>query len=591
MNVFFHIRTAIVGVIEGASEDNVLPQGLKTDAVTAEAPRDPSHGDMATNAAMVLSKQAGMKPRDVADILAERLVLLDDVESAEVAGPGFINLKLSDSIWQGVIKHVLTEGTAFGDSNIGEGVDVNVEYVSANPTGPLHVGHARGAVFGDALAALLAKSGYAVTKEYYINDAGAQVDSLARALHFRYLEALGEKTAEDFAAAVEAGEIEYAGDYLKDAAVGLADLEGDTWVDAPESEWLGPIRDFAIQAMMDLVRDDLAALGVEQDEETSERSLVEGGKIESAVADLEKEGLVYTGILEPPKGKKPDDWEPRSQLLFKSTEFGDDIDRPFKKSDGTWTYFASDVAYHRDKFDRGFSEMINVWGADHGGYVKRMQAAVKALSRGRVSLDVKLCQLVKIFDKGEPVRMSKRAGTFVTLRDLIDAVGKDVVRFIMLTRKNDAPLDFDYAKATEKSRDNPVFYVQYAHARVNSVFRHAAEVFAHKDLTDTALADADLSLCSDTDELAMMRAVAAWPRTVVAAAQAHEPHRLAFYLNDLAAGLHALWNRGNENAELRFLLPNDPERSLARLALVRSVALVIESGLQVFGVQPVEEMR
>lgn len=591
MNVFATIREHIIKAIRAETEAGAIPPGIKIDSVTAEVPRDAAHGDVATNAAMVMAKQAGMKPRDLAGILTGRLMESDVIESADIAGPGFINLKLSDSVWHDVVLNVLEQGTAFGDSPLGEGIDVNVEYVSANPTGPMHVGHARGAVFGDALAALLSKSGYNVTKEYYINDAGAQVDSLARALHLRYLEARGKKSSEDVAAAIDAGEIEYAGDYLKGAAVGLSDLEGDRFENVPEIEWLSPVRGFAIQAMMDMIRDDLSALGVGQDVFISERSLVDDGAVERAVADLEKNGLVYTGVLEPPKSKKPDDWEPRPQLLFKSTEFGDDIDRPLQKSDGSWTYFASDVAYHRDKFSRGFHEMIDVWGADHGGYVKRMKAAVKAISGGNANLDVKLCQLVKVFDHGEPVRMSKRAGTFVTLRDLIDAVGKDVVRFIMLTRKNDAPLDFDYAKVTEKSRDNPVFYVQYAHARIHSVFRHAADAFPDLDLSDAGLGRADLNLCSSPDELALMRVVSAWPRTVEAAAQAHEPHRIAFYLYDLASELHALWNKGNEDAELRFLMPGDAERSLARLALVRSVALVIASGLNVFGVQPVEEMR
>ena len=591
MNVFSLTRNRIVEVIEDAAKEGALPGELKLDAVTAEAPRDPSHGDVATNAAMVLAKQAGMKPRDIAELVAQRLTGTGDIVSADVAGPGFINLKLGDAIWHQVVVTVLEQGVHYGDSQVGAETPVNVEYVSANPTGPMHVGHARGAVFGDALAALLAKAGYAVTKEYYINDAGAQVDSLARALHFRYLEHLGRKTADEFKAAIESGDLEYAGDYLRDAAVALVQRDGEKWADIPDSEWLAPVRDFAIDAMMKMIRDDLAALGVEQEVFTSERELVSRGGVDKAVTDLDQEGLVYTGVLEPPKGKKPDDWEPRPQLLFKASEFGDDTDRPFKKSDGSWTYFASDVAYHRDKLDRGFKDMINVWGADHGGYVKRMQAAVKALSNGDGHLDVKLCQLVKIFDQGEPVRMSKRAGTFVTLRDLIDAVGKDVVRFIMFTRKNDAPLDFDYAKATEKSRDNPVFYVQYAHARVNSVFRHAKDVFSDTQLSDSALAKADLSLCTDPDEVTLMRAMAAWPRTVDAAALAHEPHRLAFYLYDLAAEFHALWNRGNENADMRFLVPDDPERSLARLALVRAVALVIASGLHVFGVQPVEEMR
>lgn len=591
MNVFSLTRDHIIEAIEAEIAAGGLPADLKLDAITAEPPREAAHGDVSTNAAMVLAKPAKMKPRDIAEKLVARLAKVADVTMVEIAGPGFINLRLATPLWLGVIRHVLEQGVAFGASAMGQGQRINVEYVSANPTGPLHVGHARGAVFGDALAALLAKAGYDVTKEYYINDAGAQVDALARALHFRYLEALDLKTAEDFAAASEAGEIEYGGAYLKDAAQKLVDQDGDKWAALPEQEWLVPVRDFAIAAMMDMIREDLAALGVEQDVFTSERGLVDAGKVDTAIQGLEAEGLVYTGVLEPPKGKKPDDWEPRPQLLFKSTDFGDDIDRPFKKSDGTWTYFASDVAYHRDKFDRGFAEMIDVWGADHGGYVKRMQAGVKALSQGKGALDVKLCQLVKLFDNGEPVRMSKRTGNFVTLSDLIDSVGKDVTRFIMLTRKNDAPLDFDFAKVTEKSRDNPVFYVQYAHARINSVFRQAKETFAGVDLSEAALAKTDLNLCADEDELAIMRMLAAWPRTIEAAAQSHEPHRLAFYLYDLAGQLHALWNRGNENAELRFLLPDQPEKSLARLALVRSVALVIASGLEVFGVEPVEEMR
>jgi len=591
MNIFDTMRDKLLVAIQNLVEEGSLPSDLELDSVTVEAPRDAAHGDVATNAALVLSRKAGMKPGEFADILVGHLLRLDDVMGAEVAGPGFINLKLSDSLWYRVTRVVLESGTAFGDSQMGQQQPVNIEYVSANPTGPLHVGHARGAVFGDALAALLGKVGYAVTKEYYINDAGAQVDSLARAFHFRYLEALGQKGAGEIQAAVDDGTIEYAGDYLKDAAASLAKSDGDKWASLSEESWLVPTRTFAIEAMLGLIRSDLAALGVEQRIWTSERNLLDGGCIERAISDLEEDGLVYTGVLEPPKGMRSDNWEQRPQLLFKSTGFGDDIDRPFKKSDGSWTYFASDVAYHRDKFERGFSKMINVWGADHGGYVKRMQAAVQALSKGDAVLDVKLCQMVKILDNGEPVKMSKRAGKFVTLRDLIDAVGKDVVRFIMLSRKNDAPLDFDYAKVTEKSRDNPVFYVQYAHARIKSVLRHAREIFREIDLSDSSLAKANLALCVQPKELAVMRLVSAWPRTVESAAQAHEPHRIAFYLYDLASELHALWNRGNENAEFRFLIPSDPDLSFARLALVRSVSLVIASGLEVFGVQPVEEMR
>ncbi|MEQ9444606.1 MAG: arginine--tRNA ligase [Rhodospirillaceae bacterium] len=591
MNVFAEIRTKILSVIEAEIAAGGLPVGLKLGAITAEPPRDPSHGDVSTNAAMVLAKPAHMKPRDVAEKIVARLSNLDGITSADIAGPGFINLKLEPSNWQSVVREVLKTGIVFGGSTLGQGQPVNVEYVSANPTGPLHVGHARGAVFGDALAALLQKAGYAVTKEYYVNDAGAQVDSLARAVHFRYLVALGQKSEAEFDAAAEAGEVEYAGEYLKDAAAALAARDGDKWAEVPEETWLVPVRTFAIEAMMDMIRDDLAALGIEQDVFTSERSLAAANKVQEAVDFLDSEGLVYTGTLPPPRGKTPEDWEPRPLLLFRSEKFGDDIDRPLKKSNGMWTYFAGDTAYHKDKVDRGFSDMINVWGADHVGDVKRVVAATTALTQGKGKLDVKLCQLVKLFDNGEPVRMSKRAGTFVTLRDLIDAVGKDVVRFIMLTRKNDAPLDFDFAKVTEKSKDNPVFYVQYAHARIHSVFRHASDVLPGVELSDSALAKADLSLCSDDDELAVMRMVASWPRIIEAAAIAHEPHRIAFYLYDLASQLHALWNRGNENAELRFLLPDQPDTSVARLALVRSVAVVIASGLDVFGVEPAEEMR
>ena len=486
---------------------------------------------------------------------------------------------------------MLTIGTKFGDGDVGQGAAVNVEYVSANPTGPMHVGHARGAVVGDALARLLAKAGFKVTKEYYINDAGGQVNSAACAVRMRYLQVLGRLSEDEFQAALARKEIEYGGAYLIPIAETLAKRDGDKWAAGDESAWLAPIKAFVVAEMMVMIKDDLAALGVQHDLFTSEKALVGSGKVNSAVKFLEDAGLMYTGILEPPKGKMPDDWEARPQRLFKATEFGDEIDRPLQKSDGSWTYFAGDIAYHKDKVDRGFFQLINVWGADHGGYVKRVQAALKALTAGKGELDVVLCQMVKVLNNGEPVKMSKRAGNFVTMRDLIDAVGKDVVRFIMLTRKSDAGLDFDYAKVTEKTRDNPVFYVQYAHARGRSVFRHAKDMWPSADFSDAGLAQAQLDLLQDPDEIGALRLMAAWPRIVEQAALTHEPHRVAFYLNDLASQFHGLWNKGNDATELRFLQADNQAISLARLALVRGVGLVIASGLDVYGVEPVEEMR
>lgn len=593
MNIFNDFKDFVGQCLDSLMAEGVLPAGpVDLSRISVEPPRDPSHGDMATNAAMVLAKPAGLKPRDLAEKLVAKLAAHDDVESAEIAGPGFINLRLHPSIWAKVLRAALEAGEDFGQSTMGQGVAVNVEYVSANPTGPMHVGHARGAVVGDALARLLQKAGHAVTKEYYINDAGAQVDELAKALHKRYLVACGAITPEEFAAALEAKEIQYGGDYLVDTAEALKARDGDKWVAAPAEEWLPALRTYGVAAMMDLIKDDLAALGVEHDHFTSELALVHEGKVDEAKQYLDSKGLLYVGVLEPPKGKMPEDWEARPQTLFKASEFGDDTDRALMKSDGSWTYFASDIACHRDKYLRGFTSMIDVFGADHGGYVKRMQAAVKAISGGDASLDVKLCQLVKLLENGEPVKMSKRAGTFVTLREVVDRVGKDVVRFIMLTRKNDAPLDFDFAKVTEQSKDNPVFYVQYAHARVHSVKRHFEEAFPQTDLSPAALAGtADLSLLTDPDEQAVMRLIASWPRIVEGAAEAHEPHRLAYAMADMAAAFHQLWNKGREQAELRFLIADKPDVSLARLALVRGVATVIASGLAVFGVDPVEEMR
>ena len=581
MNLFTDLRTLVIDSLNQMVSEGALPAGLDFANVAVEPPRDPAHGDMATNAAMVLAKPARMKPRDIADALAARLAADPRVTVAEVAGPGFLNLRLAPSVWQGLVVKVLEGGTEYGRSQMGEGQRVNVEYVSANPTGPLHVGHTRGAVFGDALASLLAYSGHEVTREYYINDGGAQVDVLARSVYLRYLEAHGE--------VVEFPEGTYPGEYLVEVGQKLMEDVGDGYVDQPEEVWLAAVREFATEAMMELIREDLAALGVEMDVFFSEKSLYGTGRIESALDELEKKGLIYEGVLEPPKGKTPEDWEPREQTLFRSTLHGDDVDRPVKKSDGSWTYFAPDIAYHYDKIERGFHQLIDVFGADHGGYVKRMKAAVSALSDGQVPLDIKLTQLVKLYKDGQPFKMSKRAGTFVTLRDVVDQVGPDVTRFVMLTRKNDAPLDFDFDKVLEQSKDNPVFYVQYAHARVCSVLRKAAEAGVVVD--DETLAGADLTKLGHEAELAVARKLAEWPRLVEIAARTHEPHRVAFYLYELASELHALWNRGNDDPSLRFLQEGDAATSQAKIALARAVAVVISAGLAILGVTPVEEMR
>ncbi len=583
MNIFTQIRNNIIETLEALEKSGKIPAGLNTSRLVAEPPRDAAHGDAATNAAMILAGQAGMKPREFAEILAAELKNLPIVESVEIAGPGFVNLRLSKAFWDNCLKDILEKGNSFGASDMGKGQKKNVEFVSANPTGPMHIGHSRGAVFGDALAALLEKAGYEVTREYYINDAGAQVDVLARSVYLRYREALGE----------EIGKIPeglYPGEYLIAVGKELAEKDGPKWLDKPEEDWLAYFRGFAINKMMDMIRDDLAALGIKFDVFSSERALVESGKVEEVIEFLRGKGLIYEGVLEPPKGKLPDDWEPRPQTLFKATLFGDDVDRALKKSNGFQTYFASDMAYHLDKYRRGFDDMIDVWGADHAGYVKRMMAAVKALTDGKAKLDVKLCQMVNLMCNGEPMKMSKRAGRFVTLRDMVDAVGKDVMRFIMLTRKNDAHLDFDVEKVKEQSKDNPVFYVNYAFARACSVRRRAGEMFPEKDLSLPALAKADFSLLTDEAEIALIRQLADFPRQIEIAAAAHEPHRIAYYLNDTAAAFHGLWNKGRDNTELRFLEQEKPELSLARLALVEAAATVIRSGLDVFGVIPAEEM-
>ena len=584
MNPHKYIRDEILKALDGLVAEGRLKEGLDYSRVAVEPPREAQHGDLATNAAMVLAKPAGLKPVELAQALVAKIAAHPEVTEAGVAGPGFINLRLQDGFWQARLADMLAAGPDYGASEMGAGTPVNVEYVSANPTGPLHIAHARGAVIGDALASLLAKSGHKVTREYYINDAGAQVDVLARSTYLRYREALGD----DIGTIPEGL---YPGDYLKDAGAALAKRDGRKWFDKPESEWLAPIRAFAIDAMMDLVREDLKALGIEHDVFSSERRLVEAGAVQKAVDTLKARDLIYVGVLEPPKGKTPEDWEPRPQTLFRASQFGDDVDRPLQKSDGSWTYFANDIAYHYDKFMRGFPTMIDIWGADHGGYVKRMQAAVTAITAGKGALDVKICQLVKLLRGGQPVKMSKRAGTFVTLREVVDEVGRDVVRFIMLTRKNDAPLDFDLEKVLEQSRDNPVFYVQYAHARASSVLRHAAEEMGDIDLSPGALAKAPVARLTDSAELGLIKLMAGWPRLVESAAEAHEPHRVAFYLYDLAAAFHGLWNKGKDEASLRFLIPGDRDVTVARLAMVRALTFVIASGLGIFGVKPVEEMR
>lgn len=581
MNLFSDIRALVTAALDQMVAAGALPAGLDFAAVAVEPPRDPAHGDMATNAAMVLAKPAVQNPRAIAEALVARLATDPRIASAEVAGPGFINLRLRDAVWAEVVRAALTTGRNFGRSDMGAGQRVNVEYVSANPTGPMHVGHTRGAVFGDALASLLDFAGHAVTREYYINDGGAQVDVLARSAYERYREANGLEP--------QIAEGLYPGDYLIPVGEALKAKYGDSLIDKPESDWLADIRVFATEAMMAMIRDDLAMLGVQMDVYSSEKALYGTGRIEAAIARLRDLDLIYEGTLEPPKGKLPEDWEEREQTLFRSTAHGDDQDRPVQKSDGAWTYFAPDIAYHWDKIDRGFDQLIDVFGADHGGYVKRMKAAVSALSNGRVPLDIKLIQLVKLFKNGEPFKMSKRAGTFVTLRDVVEMAGADVTRFIMLTRKNDAALDFDFDKVLEQTKDNPVFYVQYAHARIASVRRKAVEAGIAVD--DATLAGADLSGLTHPAELELARKIAEWPRLVEIAARAHEPHRIAFYLYELASDLHALWNRGNDEPALRFLQEGNIATTQSKIALARATGVVISAGLGILGVTPAEEMR
>jgi arginyl-tRNA synthetase len=561
--------------LDALEREGALAPGLERKAVAVEPPRDASHGDLATNVAMVLAKRAGTNPRALAGLIAPKLSDLAEVESVEIAGPGFLNIRLDPSVWREELGAILAAGDAYGRSPIGEGRRINVEYVSANPTGPMHMGHCRGAVVGDALASLLQFAGYAVVREYYVNDAGAQVDVLARSAYLRYLEALGRQIG-------EIPEGLYPGDYLKPVGAALAVEFGERYADAAEDEWLEIFRRRTVAAMLDLIRADLATLGVHHDLFASEREVQESGAVDRALALLDEKGLVYRGTLPPPKGKTVDDWEPTELLLFRSTAFGDDQDRPIRKSDGSWTYFAADTAYHMQKLEAS-DELINVWGADHTGTVKRTQAAVEALA-GRPALDVKIVQMVRLLRNGELVKMSKRSGSFVTLAEVVEEVGKDVVRFTMLTRKNDAQMDFDFAKVVEASKDNPVFYVQYAHARIRSLYRRAAA--AGVDLA----AGADLSLLDD-EELALVRLAAQFPRIVEAAALAHEPHRIAFYLNDLAAALHALWNRGNDDPSRRFLIEDKAELTRARLELAGAIGQIIRNGLGIMGVAAAEEMQ
>ncbi|MEC7485693.1 MAG: arginine--tRNA ligase [Pseudomonadota bacterium] len=574
MNIFTLFETEFATILRSLQEQGRLPADLDSGRVVFELPRETSHGDVACNAAMVLAKQASTKPRDLAERLVPEFQKLDGVTAVEIAGPGFINLCVEPRLWTTEIDAIIEAGTDYGRNRAGGGRPINVEYVSANPTGPLHAAHARGAVLGDALASLLGFCGWKVTREYYINDAGAQVDVLARSAYLRYCEALGR----------EIGDIPsglYPGSYLVDVGKALAAEFGETFLDSDEAEWLAPVRSFTIDAILVGIREDLQALGIRMDLFSSERALVDSGAVQSAIDRLQDAGHVYRGILEPPKGKEPEDWEPREQLLFRASAFGDDTDRPLQKSDGSWTYFASDVAYHMDKLDRTGGPLINIFGVDHGGYVKRMMAAVEALSGRKGQLDIQLCQLVNLMEDGKPVKMSKRAGTFVTVRDVIDAVGSDVIRFIMLTRRSEQTLDFDYARVTEQSRDNPVFYVQYAHARACSVLRQAEA---------QTEGDAALHQLTDPAEMAVIRLLAGWPRQVVSAAAAHEPHRIAFYLMDLAAAFHALWTAGRENPDLRFIRDEAPQLTAARLRLVKATALVIRSGLGVLAIDAREEM-
>ena len=583
MEILAEFRARILEILEELASGGVLPPDSNFSQVTVSSSRDERHGDLACNAALVLARPAKRDPRELANLLAAELRRDSRVVAAEVAGPGFVNIHLDPEVLVAAIPSVLRAGREFGRSDLGAGARVNVEFVSANPTGPLHIGHARGAVFGDALASVLEFCGYSVTREYYVNDAGSQVDALARSAHLRYREALGET--------VELPADAYPGDYLSEVGKQLAAEFGERFLGKPELEWLLPVRRVAVNAMMKEIRADLVALGVRMDNFVSERALQDSGRIEETIERLRAKDLVYRGTLPPPKGMPKKDWKSREQLLFRSTKFGDDVDRPLQKEDNSWTYFAPDMAYHADKISRGFEILINVWGEDHGGYLRRMRAAVAALSEGSVDIDIKICKLARLLRRGEPFAMSKRKGNIVLLQDFLEEVGRDVARFVLLTRKNDAPLDFDVERGLEQSRDNPVFYVHYAHARVCSALRRAGDLLEGRDLSDAALAEAAGDRLRHAAELTLVRRIAEWPAIVRAAAMAHEPHRISFYLQSLAAEFHALWTAGKTIDELRFVREDDPEGSLARLALIRAVAVVIATGLGILGIEPREEMR
>lgn len=580
MNFFHSFRDKIIQALEVLVERGVLPEGSGFEKITTEPPRDPTHGDLATNAAMILARLANKNPRELGQLIGDELKALPYVEDVSVAGPGFINIKLAPEFWYHELLTILKEKTDYGSSSIGLGEKINLEYVSVNPTGPMHAGHGRIAVVADVLANLLEKVGYRVLREYYVNDAGGQAKILAKSTYLRYREALGEKIP-------EIPEGYYPGDYLKEVGQALAERDGSKWLEKEEDEWLGPFREFAVNAMMTEIRKDLERIGIVHEVFTSEAELAATGAVEEAIQFLTERGYVYEGFLPPPRGKTPEEWESRLQLLFRSTQFGDDMDRSLQKADGSWTYFAGDIAYHYDKFRRGYTQMINVWGADHVGTVKRVTSAVKAITEQRGHLDIILCQIVNFMEGGQPVKMSKRAGTFIEIRDVIEKVGKDALRFMMVSRKSDAHLDFDFEKVLEKTRDNPVFYIQYAHARCHSVMRMAHEIMAEQQNVSVE----SLRLLTDEDEMQLLKLLAGWPRQVEIAALAREPHRLCYYLYEIAQQFHMLWNKGRENTLLRFIVTENPELTRARLAMIQGVTHVIASGLELFGVTPVEEMR
>jgi len=584
MNIFNRYQQEIHRILETMIAAGELPAGLDISRVKVEPPREAAHGDMATNAAMVLAKNAGKNPRQLGEALIIKLKALPGVSDASIAGPGFINFRLKDSEWIAILEEVLKEGIHFGDCNVGKGEKVNIEYVSANPTGPMHAGHVRGAVIGDSLAALLQKAGYDVTREYYFNDAGTQVDVLARTTHLRYREALGENIG-------EVPEGLYPGEYMKDVAQALVVRDGRKWLDKPESEWLAPIRDFSVTVMMGDIRKDLALIGIKHEYFANEREIVENGTLEKVFNTLKGMDLIYQGTLPPPKGKEMEDWEPAELTLFRSTNFGDSSDRPLKKRDGNWAYIMPDIAYHYDKLQRGYKWMINVLGKDHGNYLDKMRPAMSALSNNTAKLDVIFCAMVKVLKNGVPVKFSKRSGNIITLREMVEEVGAGAVRFFMLSRTPDSELEFDYAKVVEQSKDNPVFYVQYAHARCYSVFRNAKNMWPDLDMSVEALKKADMKRINTAEELKLVRLLAGWPRHVESAAEAHESHRIPIYLHELASAFHAFWNKGREDTTLRFLIEQDKDLSLARLALVKTVATVIASGLAVMGVTPLEELH